>query len=124
MIVIAIWIIIYSLVVAFSILLLGNPSTLLGNLTLKNLLGLFFDWRFLFGGMLALGARFIFVIINNLASKQPSLAAAHLTITAIATTASVVFVIIVNHFILGDQLKGIQMAGVAVVLFGLFLVFR
>ena len=118
------WVIGYSIVVALSILFLGNPSTLVGHLTLKNLLMLLLDWRFLLGGVLALIARFIFVIINNLASKEPSLASAHLTITAIATTASVVFVIVINHFLLGDQLKVIQLVGIAVVLLGLFFVFK
>jgi len=93
MLLIAVWVIIYSIVVAVSIMLLGNPATILGNLTLKSLLSLLFDWRFLLGGVLALIARFIFVIINNLASKHEELASAHLTITAVATTASVVFVI-------------------------------
>lgn len=118
------WVILYSVVVATSILFLGNPSTILGQLNIKNLLGLLLDWRFLLGGVLALGARFIFVIINNLASKEPALAEAHLTITAVATTASVVFVIIINHFLLGDRLEVIQLIGIAIVLFGLFLVFR
>jgi drug/metabolite transporter (DMT)-like permease len=105
-------------------MLLGNPATILGNLTLKSLLSLLFDWRFLLGGVLALIARFIFVIINNLASKHEELASAHLTITAVATTASVVFVIAFNHFLLGDQLKLVQLIGIGIVLFGLFLVFR
>lgn len=118
------WTFIYSVVVAFSILLLGNPSTLLGHLSLRNLLMLLLDWQFLLGGVLALGARFIFVIINNLASKEPALAHAHLTITAVATTASVVFVIIINHFLLGDTLKPVQLLGIAIVLFGLYLVFK
>lgn len=117
------WLIIYSVVVALSIIFLGNPNTLVGALTIKSLLGLLLDWRFLFGGVLALGARFIFVIINNLASKNPDLTSAHLTITAVATTASVVFVIIVNHFLLGEQLRLSQIIGIAIVLFGLYIVF-
>lgn len=124
MLAIIIWVLIYSVVVAVSILFLGNPATLLGHITIKSLLSLFLDWRFLLGAFLAVGARFIFVIINNLASKEPALADAHLTITAVATTASVVVVIIINHFILGDQLQPIQLIGIAIVLFGLFLVFK
>lgn len=124
MLLIAIWTIVYSVVVAFSILLLGNPATLLGHLNLRNLLMLLLDWQFLLGGVLALVARFIFVIINNLASKEEALAGAHLTITAIATTASIVFVIIINHFLIGDELKLVQIFGVAIVLLGLFFVFK
>lgn len=124
MLTILLWIVIYSVVVAVSIIFLGSPSTLLGDMNLRNLLSLLFDWRFLLGGVLALIARFIFVIINNIASKNPALADAHLTITAVATTASVVFVIIINHFLLGDQLRAVQFVGIAIVLFGLFIVFK
>lgn len=123
MLLIGFWLVVYSVIVALSIVFLGNPSTLVGALTVKSLLGLLLDWRFLLGGILALGARFIFVIINNLASKNPDLASAHLTITAVATTASVVFVILVNHFLLGEQLRLSQIIGIAIVLFGLYIVF-
>lgn len=121
---IVLWVVVYSIVVAASILFLGNPATLVGHLNFKSLFGLLLDWRFLLGGLLALAARFIFVIINNLASKEPSLADAHLTITAVATTASIVFVIIINRFILGDQLQPLQLIGIGIVLFGLFLVLK
>lgn len=121
---IAFWTLVYSVVVAASILLLGNPSTILGNITPKTLLMLLFDWRFLLGGMLALGARFIFVIINNLASKDANLSHAHLSITAIATTVSIIAVLVANHFLLGEQLRAVQLAGAAIMMAGLFLVFR
>jgi drug/metabolite transporter (DMT)-like permease len=124
MIFIILWVILYSLVVAASIYFLGSPTTLLGNLNLKNLLGLLFDWRFLLGGVLALIARFIFVIINNLASKEESLADAHLSITALATTASIVVVLIVNYCFLDERLSPIQIIGTAVILLGFFLIFR
>lgn len=121
---IALWIAIYSVVVAASIIFLGSPSTILGNLGPKTLLLLLIDWRFLLGGILALGARFIFVIINNLASKHESLAHAHLSITAIATTISIVVVLIANHFLLHEQLRPIQLIGAAVMIVGIFLVFK
>lgn len=124
MLVIYLWTFIYSIVVAASIIFLGNPSTLLGHITLKNLLMLFFDWRFMLGAFLAIGARFIFVIINNLASKQQSLAGAHLSVTAVATTASIVVVLLANHLLLHEQLRSIQIIGAGIMLFGVFLVFR
>jgi drug/metabolite transporter (DMT)-like permease len=124
MLLIGIWVVIYSLVVTASILFLGSPSTLVGNLTVRSLAGLLIDWRFLIGGFLALGARFIFIIINNLASKQDTLAQSHLSITAIATTVSIVFVLVANHYLLGEQLRSIQLIGAAVMLGGVFLVFR
>jgi drug/metabolite transporter (DMT)-like permease len=121
---IALWTLVYSVVVAASILLLGNPSTVLGHLTPKTLLLLLLDWRFLLGGVLALGARFIFVIINNLASKDPNLSHAHLSITAVATTVSIIVVLLANYFLLGEQLRAIQLVGAAVMMAGFFLVFR
>ncbi len=121
---IALWVIAYDIVVAASIMLLGKPSTVLGQLTLQSLAMLLLDWRFLLGGVLAVVARFVFVIINNLASKQPSLASAHLSLTAIASVSSIVVVILANHFLLGDQLHGIQLVGTAIVILGLILIFR
>jgi drug/metabolite transporter (DMT)-like permease len=118
------WVAIYSVVVAASILFLGKPSALAGSLTPLSLLSLLLDWRFLLGGFLALGARFIFVVINNLTSKQPSLASAHLSITAVATTLSIVAVLIANHFILKETLNYTQFAGAAVMVLGVFLIFH
>ena len=116
------WAIVYDAVVAASIIFLGNPTSTLGELSLKTLLGLLLDWQFLLGGVLALVARFLFVIINNIASKNPTLAPAHLTITAIITATSVLAVIIVNHFLLHEQLTLVQLAGAAVIVLGIFLV--
>ncbi|HUS25913.1 MAG TPA: hypothetical protein VMY99_01020 [Nevskiaceae bacterium] len=124
MLLISAWVVLYSVVVAASILLLGNPNTLVGHLTWRSLLGLLLDWRFLAGGVLALGARFIFVIINNLASRHPSLSHAHLSIAAIATTASIVMVLVANYFLMGEQLRAIQLLGAAIMMAGIFLVFR
>lgn len=124
MLIIATWTIIYSVVVAASILFLGSPSTILGHLTPRTLLMLLLDWRFLLGGVLALAARFIFVIINNLASKDADLANAHLSITALATTLSIIFVLVANYIFLDEQLKPVQLIGACVIMLGIFLVFR
>jgi drug/metabolite transporter (DMT)-like permease len=121
---IVLWTILYSVVVAASILFLGNPASILGSITPKTLLLLLLDWRFLLGGILAVVARFIFVIINNLAARHSSLSHAHLSITALASVASIVVVLIANHFLLHEQLKPIQMAGAGIMMFGIFLVFR
>ena len=121
---IALWVLVYDVVVAASIIFLGNPNTLVGHLNIKSLLSLLIDWRFMLGALLAVGARFIFVIINNLASKHHSLANAHLTITAIASITSVVVIVLANHFLLGDQLKPVQILGIGIVIIGITLVFR
>lgn len=118
------WLIVYSITVAASIMLLGKPSAVLGNLNLGTLVGLLLDWRFLLGGVLALMARFMFVIINNLASKTPSLANAHLSLTAVATTASIICVVLANQLFLHERLTSIQLGGTAVVLLGLALAFQ
>jgi drug/metabolite transporter (DMT)-like permease len=124
MLLLAMWTVIYSLVVAASILFLGNPASILGHITIKSLLMLLLDWRFLLGGALALCARFIFVIINNLAARSSNLSHAHLSLTALATTGSIVVVLIANHFLLHEQLRAIQLVGAGIMMFGIFLVFR
>ncbi len=124
MLIISAWTFLYGVVVAASILFIGNPSTVLGHLTPKSLLLLLIDWRFLLGGVLALCARFIFVIINNLASKDADLSHAHLSIAALATTLSIVFVLVANYIFLDEALKPMQMIGAGIIVLGVFLVFR
>lgn len=116
------WMVVYAVVVAASIIFIGKPIE--GALSVKSLLKLLFDWRFLFGGALALGARFIFVIINNLASKQESLSGAHLTVAALATMGSIVAIILANSIFLGEQLRPIQLVGAALIMGGVMLALR
>lgn len=124
MIEIILWTLLYDVVVAASIIFLGNPTSILGELSIKSLASLLLDWQFLLGGVLALVARFIFVIINNIASKQPELANGHLTLTAIITVSSIVAVIVANHFLLQEQLSVTQIVGASVIILGIFLVLR
>lgn len=116
------WMVVYAVVVAASIIFIGKPIG--GAVNIQSLAKLLLDWRFLLGGILALMARFIFVIINNLASKQPSLAHAHLTLAALATMGSIIAIILANHLFLGEQLKPLQILGAGVIIFGIFLVFK
>lgn len=118
------WVIIYSVIVALSIILIGRPGVLDDGIAFQKLLSLLLDWRFLLGGVLAVSARFIFVIINHLISKTPSLEKAHLTLTALATIVSIIFVIFANFFFLHEQLKPLQIAGTLIIFAGLLLVFR
>lgn len=116
------WMAVYAIVVAASIIFIGKPIE--GALGIKSLLKLLLDWRFLLGGALALGARFIFVIINNLASKQPNLSGAHLTVAALATMGSIVAIIVANSIFLGEQLRPIQLVGAALIIGGVMLALR
>jgi drug/metabolite transporter (DMT)-like permease len=120
--VIVVWMIIYAVVVAASIIFIGKPIH--GTLHFKTLLMLLLDWRFLFGGMLALCARFIFVIINNLASHQPTLQDAHLTVAALATQGSIIAIVLANVIFLNEHLRPIQLFGAGIIIIGVFLVFR
>lgn len=122
MLIIVFWGVVYSIVVAASIIFIGKPIE--GNLHAGVLAKLLLDWRFLLGGILALGARFIFVIINNLASKHTSLADAHLTIAALATQGSIIAIILANYIFLGEHLRPIQLLGAAIIIGGVFLIFR
>lgn len=119
---IILWMLIYAVVVAASIIFIGRPIE--GNVHLGALLRLLLDWRFLLGGFLALGARFIFVIINNLASKQPALSDAHLTVAALATQLSILTIIAANAIFLHEHLRPIQMLGALIIVAGVFLVFK
>lgn len=116
------WMVLYAIVVAASIIFIGKPIE--GSVDIKSLLRLLLDWRFLFGGVLALGARFIFVIINNLASRHPALSRAHLTVAALATMGSVVAIILANAIFLGERLTPVQIVGAGTIIFGIFIVFR
>lgn len=112
---------VYAIVVAASIIFIGRP---LGTLHAKSLFMLLFDWRFIIGCFFALGARFIFVIINNLASKNPQLSHAHLTIAALATQISIIAIIVANAVFLHEHLRPIQYGGAAMILAGMLLIFR
>lgn len=116
------WTVIYSLVVAASIIFIGKPIS--GGLTLRSLFLLLIDLGFIFGAFLALAARFIFVVINNLASQHPQLKDAHLTIAALATMGSIIAIIIANAIFLNEQLRPIQIVGAIVILIGIFLIFK
>lgn len=122
MLAIILWMAVYAVVVAASIIFIGKPIE--GALGIKSLLKLLLDWRFLLGGILAVGARFIFVIINNLASKQPNLSGAHLTVAALATMGSIVAIIVANSIFLGEQLRPIQLVGAALIIGGVMLALR
>lgn len=116
--------IVYSFVVAASIYFLGKPSLILGDLSWRTFFLLLIDWQFLLGGCLALGARFMFVVINNMAARIPSLSASHLTVSALATTGSLLVVVLVNHFFLGERLSPSQMIGGVITVVGISLVLR
>ena len=122
MLIIAGWVILYAIIVAASIIFIGKPIH--GSLDISSLAKLILDWRFILGCFLALGARFIFVIINNLASKHASLSKAHLTIAALATMGSVITIIIANALFLGERLSNTQLAGAAIIALGIFVAFR
>lgn len=124
MLLIYLWTFIYGVIVAASIYFIGKPSAVLGSLSFKSLISLLLDWRFLLGGVLALGARFIFVIINNLASKHEHTQSAHLTIAALATSVGILFVILANYIFLNEVLKPIQVIGAVLILIGVFLAFQ
>jgi drug/metabolite transporter (DMT)-like permease len=118
------WVIVYAIVVAASIIFIGKPSLVEGSLQFKTFAKLLIDWRFLLGGALALGARFIFVIINNLAARHPSLSEAHLTVAALATTGSIITIILANFIFLHEHLRPIQLVGTVLILGGVFLAFK
>jgi len=117
------WTLVFSLTTAASIALLGTRSLISGDLfRLDNFLKLIFNWRFILSMILALTARFSFILINNSLLKIPPLAQNSTTITAFATTISFVFIIIANYFFLNEKINLTQGIGAFVILIGIFLI--
>jgi hypothetical protein len=116
------WTIIFSLATAGSIALLGTKDLIGGNLfTLNRFIGLILNWRFIVAMVLALVARFSFIIINNQILKIPRLAPSATTITTFITLLSLVLVVISNILFLHEKLAVTQLLGIIIILLGITL---
>lgn len=115
------WSILFSIASVASIVLLGSRDLIAGQLTLDRLVRLLFDWRFIVGAGIGLIGRMFFIMTNNALLKIPALSQSSTTITALISSAAVVFVVIANHFFLNERLNALQGAGAFFVLLGIFM---
>ena len=117
-------ILIYAILVALSIYLLGSLRLFLDAIDFKSLLGLFLNFQFWIGLVFALFARVVFVVINSQLSKLTITQNATTTITFIVTLSSVIAVVFFNYFLLQEKLTLNQLIGSIVIVGGVLLMFR
>ena len=116
------WSILFSIVTAASIVLLGSRDFVEGQMTFMRLAKILIDWKFIFGALLAFGARLLFVMTNNAIYKIPELAPSSTTITTLINSAAIILVIIANHYFLGEKLNTTQIFGAVLIFTGIFFV--
>lgn len=122
---IIIFTLLFCLVTAGSIVLLGDRSLISGNLfSVKKILSIALNWKFIVAVLMALMARMSFVLINNNLLKIPKLANSSTTTTVFITTLGYFFVIAANWLFLDERLTGIQLVGCSIVLVGICLIIK
>src|SRR3990170_331105 len=117
-------ILIYAILVALSIYLLGSLRLFLDAINFKSVLSLFLNFQFWIGLVFALFARVVFVVINSQLSKLTITQNATTTITFIVTLSSVIAVVFFNYFLLQEKLTLNQLIGSIVIVGGVLLMFR
>jgi len=117
-------ILIYAILVALSIYLLGSLRLFLDAINFKSVLSLFLNFQFWLGLVFALFARVVFVVINSQLSKLTITQNATTTITFIVTLSSVIAVVFFNYFLLQEKLTLNQLIGSIVIVGGVLLMFR
>jgi drug/metabolite transporter (DMT)-like permease len=125
MILIILWIIIFSVASTGTTVLLGDRNILSGNLLqLKKIISLIFHWRFIVAMILAFVARYSFMLINNNLLEYPNLAQNSTTITALVTSVVFIFLIIGNYIFLGERIDFRQGIGAVFIMVGVLLVIK
>ena len=121
---VVLWSVIFSLVTAASIVLLGSRDFIDGPMTPFRMVHIIFDWRFIVGAILAFGARLLFVMTNNAIAKIPYLTDSSTTITALVNLSAILVIVFANYFFLHERLSTLQVLGAILVFTGVFLVTR
>jgi drug/metabolite transporter (DMT)-like permease len=125
MILIIFWVIIFSITSTGTTVLLGDRNILSGNLLeFKKFISLIFHWRFIVAMILAFGARYSFMLINNNLLKYPHLAQNSTTITALITSVVFIFIIIGNRIFLKERIDLRQGLGALLIMIGITLVIK
>ena len=117
------WTIAFSISTAISIVLLGDRKLISGNLfSMKAILAILLNWKFIVSMLFAVVARMSFIMTNNSLLKIPDLAKNSTTITTFITTVTFVVVIFANYFFLGERLMFKQAIGCLIILAGVWMI--
>lgn len=111
----------FSLVTASSIVLLGSREFVEGQMSLSRLFHILFHWKFILGAILAFGARLLFVVTNSAIEKIDHLSNSSTTITSLINVSAIVFIVLFNYYFLHERLNLTQGIGSILVLFGIFI---
>ena len=114
------WVLVYCMVTALSIVLLGDRSLISGDLlSIKAVLRLVFHWKFFLSMAFALIARAAFIMVNNALLGISHLASNSTTITALVLASAYIFVIITNLIMLQERLTLSQGFGAFLIMTGI-----
>ncbi len=117
--------VLFSICTAGSIVLIGDRSLISGNLlSFSRIVQIIFHWKFITSMVLALGSRFLFIVLNNHLLEIPALARNATTTTAFITTSSYVAIIFANMVFLNERLTFSQAAGCVIIMVGICLVVK
>lgn len=111
---------IFSIVTASSIVLLGSREFVEGSMNPTRLFHILFHWKFIIGAILAFTARLLFVVLNSSIHKIDHLAQSSTIVTSIINVSAIIFIIIFNYYFLGERLSVTQVVGSGLVLVGIF----
>lgn len=110
----------FCVVTSISIVLTGNRELISGDI-FRRFFKIIFDWRFILAFLLAVVARFTFILINNALLSIPSLANSSTTITVFITSISYVTTVLLNVIFLHERLSLTQWGGAFFVILGVVL---
>jgi len=113
----------FSVVTASSIVLLGSREFVEGQMTIGRLFLLLFHWKFILGAVLAFAARLLFVVTNSAINKVGHLSGSSTTITSLINVSAIILIIFFNYLFLGERLSVVQIAGASIVILGIFILF-
>ncbi|MFQ5524616.1 MAG: hypothetical protein ACE5GX_00010 [Thermoanaerobaculia bacterium] len=119
---ILVWLVLFCLTTAGSIVLLGDRRLISGDLfTQESLLRLATAPKLYFALFLAFVSRLSFICINNGLLSSDRLRDSSTTVTAFATALSFIVIVIANNFFLGESLAPRQIAGASLAILGILL---
>ncbi len=110
----------FCVVTSISIVLTGNRELISGDI-FQRFFKIIFDWRFILAFVLAVVARFTFILINNALLSIPSLAKSSTTITVFITSTSYLTTVLLNVIFLHESLTLRQWGGAFFVILGVVL---